>query len=498
MCGIHFVINANNGTSPHALDKFMHDCFLANQVRGTDSSGMFQVKNYKNASGLPEVSFHKSAASGSDFVADHTVKPLFSAIKTSRASIGHVRAATQGAVTGANAHPFTVRRDDGSRLIGVHNGTLIGWRGKEGADDHAVDSEWLLNRLAEDGAGAFEGFDGAWALVWYDSRHPDTLFVARNEKRPLFYAISEDGKAMIAASELGMLGWLADRNDIKLRKNDKGLSFFYPPAGNIMEVNMKTLETKFYLYAEYKAGKYAKPAVAAAPVRNTYTAPVSNYTSFNWQDSVLDRVKDALKLGRTRAEAPEEGEEEPPFQLDGGPTSTRGQSDEAGFEAAVKAELARFTSQGSTGIPEEEGPASFFTEVTSSNGESLGYIERPEARRAASAEERRRAKEKGMFGVIVNFTGYWFDNDDKCVYGDASFKVNGMEENFECIVRGQSQASGEAKYVSKDMDKTTKMVIVGTTPPQKFNNKRPYYILAEILADDKIRPFETSELRVVH
>lgn len=490
MCGIHFVINAGDTTSDLALDDFMSDCFLANQVRGTDSSGMFQVKRYNNKDGMPEVSYYKSASNGSDFIRENQTKSLLSAARNARVTVGHVRAATQGAVNPANAHPFTVKRDDGSRLIGVHNGTLRGWRGKIGSDEHAVDSEWLLTRLAEDGAAAFEGFEGAWALVWYDSNHPDTLFVARNEQRPLFYGLDTKKKVMIAASELGMLGWIADRNKIELAKDDKNFKYFYPEAGQIMEVNIKNLSVKFYPYAEYKAGKYAKPVVPY--VAPTYRAPSQGFV---WQDSVLDKVRAALKAGMDRANAVEEVAEEPPFSLISADMLQSGTSDEAGFEAAVRAELDRFN----TNLPslEDDAPPHSFKNVCTTKNVDLGYIEKPIARRGSSAEERSKAKAKGMFGLVVPFQGFWFDESDNCVYGDVTMISNGKEESFDCVLRAQTEKSSD-KYVNWERESTRNMVIIGVTPPNKFNNNKPYYVVAEIQADDVIRKFDVDAKRVVH
>ena len=488
MCGIHFVINTEGFSSSNALDDFLSDCFIANQVRGVDSSGLFQVKNYKNAKGNQDVVFHKSSLNGSDFVSDRVARPLIVAAKSSRVTVGHVRAATQGAVTASNAHPFSVTREDGSKLIGVHNGTLRNWRNKKGADEHAVDSEWLLTKIAEDGIDAFEGIEGAWAVVWFDSNSPDTLFIARNKERPLFYGITEDGKSMVAASELGMLGWLADRNKIKLAKNEKNIKFFYPPEDHVMEISLSTLDVKCYKYPEFNAAKYAKPTPPVVHAPYNHSANVVMGTS--WQDSVLSRIKDALRLGLQRAVAREE--DEPPFSTTSDSVDA---NDDAGFEAAVRAEVERFSS-----LREDDGdtPATHFTTNVSYEDKDLGYIEKPVARRAASAEERRRAKDKGMFGLVVEFCGYWFDDADKSVYGDFSMKIGESMDSYDSIIRGQTKAVAESKFVDPSPSKTHKLVVVGMTTPSKFNGDRPYYILADIVDSDVVRKFDMSPKRAVH
>lgn len=499
MCGIHFVINTEP-SSKHNLSNFLEDAFYANQVRGVDSSGLFQVKGYSGKDGKPEVSFFRNAVNGSEFLKDSGVKSMITASKHSRATVCHVRHATQGSVRTENAHPFVTKREDGSRIIGVHNGTLTNWRNKEGASDFTVDSQWLYSKLADDGAKAFEGFEGAWALVWYDSRNPDIMYFARNDKRPLFYATSEDGKAIIGASELGMLGWLADRNNIALQKNDKGIKFFYPPTGEVMEINIRTLEKKFYPYSEYKAGTYV-PAVSPvrSTTRSTYT---SHITAESWQDTIIGRVRKILDEATIAAKVEEE-EDTIPFTLDGDKDSTTPSTEdlnEEELEAAIKAEFDRFVESRKAGVDDDEDDApahSYMKLVTSDDKEDLGYIEKPIARRAAAAEERRRAKNKGLFGLVVEYIGYWFEKEENCVYGDVTMKDGKNLVSYDALIRGQSSASSE-KYVNLHTMNPSKLVVVGLTEDRKHNNNKPYLILAEVNAEDVVRRFEFPSKRAVN
>lgn len=485
MCGIHFVINDDSASSKYNVDKFLSDAFYANQVRGTDSSGMFQVKRYLSK-GKPDVSFHKDALNGSAFLQDRSVRDLITASKNARATVCHVRAATMGGVRLENAHPFIAKREDDSRIIGVHNGTLSNWRSKQGSEKFNVDSQWLFSKLASDGAEAFAGFDGAWALVWYDSNTPDIMYIARNDKRPLFYAFSEDQKSIVGASELGMLGWLAERNDIKLHKNDKGVRFLYPPAGMIMSLNIKTFETTFTPYAEYKATTYARPAVQyTAPANSTVIYPTR--PPYNWQDEVMSKIATALKT------VVEDKSSEAPFAAEEPLVSDT--YDEAGFEAAVKAEADRFLA-GRAAVDEDE-PAHSFINVKTLDEHDLGYIQNPLARRGASAEERRRAKDKGLFGLIVEYVGYWYDESDNCVYGDITMKEGDMEVSYDASLRAQTKASSE-RYVNINSMSPNRMVVIGQTKPVKFNADKPYLIVAPIQADDVIRKFDIPKNRVVN
>lgn len=318
MCGIHFALSStrtNNG-----LDKFMRDAFLANQVRGTDSAGIFRISHPYNLPGKPNTRTaheYKAAVCGSDFLRHQVAKTHLDAVGYSAASVGHVRAATHGAVTKDNAHPFTVIRDDLSEIIGVHNGSLkTGWRDLKDADTNAVDSEWMYERIAEDGVNAFKGFDGAYVLVWYDSRTPEVINLARNEQRPLFMAWTKDRTGIIGASELGMLGWLADRNGVELWADHNGRKFFYLGAGNLYTINLNTMElVDKGALPKYDATanpyKQEKPPATYTPINNrSHWNPAGNHSTYDpyrhvWNmDSVFATVDRIIREEREKENLP--------------------------------------------------------------------------------------------------------------------------------------------------------------------------------------------------
>ena len=73
---------------------------------------------------------------------------------------GHTRAATRGAKTAKNAHPFRY-----GRFIGAHNGIVDAPR------QYAVDSQYLIHLLEKhdgDYQTAFGGVWGYWGLSWFD------------------------------------------------------------------------------------------------------------------------------------------------------------------------------------------------------------------------------------------------------------------------------------------------------------------------------------------
>ena len=216
MCGIHGFINGKTKAEINT-DDFIKSAFVANMLRGTDSSGMAVV----NTNGFRDVA--KIPMAGMYLPSHKQAAALISkARQTNTASMCHVRAATSGSITYDNAHPFYITDDDGNEIVGVHNGTLNNWASKEGGKDYNVDSAWALSRILTEKVDAFEEFSGAFAFVWWTSEKPGVLNMARNKERPLFVALTEDDN-LVYASEAGMIHWLCERHRIKLKGSIKEL-----------------------------------------------------------------------------------------------------------------------------------------------------------------------------------------------------------------------------------------------------------------------------------
>lgn len=216
MCGIHGFINGKTKAELNS-DDFIKSAFIANMLRGTDSSGIAVVNSdgFSDVAKIPLAGMylpsHKQAAS-----------LITRARQTNTASICHVRAATSGNITYGNAHPFAIEDDAGNEIVGVHNGTLQNWKTKKGGSDWDVDSAWALSRILTERADAFEEFTGAFAFVWWASENPGVLNMARNKERTLFIAYTEDDN-LVYASEAGMIHWLCERHRIKLKGSIKEL-----------------------------------------------------------------------------------------------------------------------------------------------------------------------------------------------------------------------------------------------------------------------------------
>jgi len=99
--------------------------------------------------------------------------------------VAHARAATKGAVSKANAHPFYV-----GDILGVHNGTIHSHF--EDRDKFETDSEALFSYMAKHGEQ--KGLDmvnslfhAAYALMWVNLKEK-TFNIARNADRTLYYS----------------------------------------------------------------------------------------------------------------------------------------------------------------------------------------------------------------------------------------------------------------------------------------------------------------------
>lgn len=166
--------------------------------RGPDSTGFSALRN--------DNTFHsaKIASNPADLMSMDKFKTALSGYN-SKVFLGHNRAATKGAVTNNNAHPYTFQKDNGSYIIGAHNGTLSVpcWKELEEwlGEKFEVDSMALIACIAKFGIEeTSKKLQGAWALTWYDTED-NTLNWLRNKERPFWYSYTEDFKKVLWASE---------------------------------------------------------------------------------------------------------------------------------------------------------------------------------------------------------------------------------------------------------------------------------------------------------
>ena len=192
MCGIAGMILAEQTRTEKELESIRTDfstLIAATQSRGRDATGAFVV----NRSG---VKFLKMALTASKMVKTPDWWALMDAIGDDTiAVIGHTRAATQGSPSvKGNNHPIEI-----GRIIGVHNGIIINdeeirescpWDAEIEVDSAAIFA--LLNStpkpLTTETIGeSLEDLVGDFAIVALDMRRPNSVFIARDDGRPLFY-----------------------------------------------------------------------------------------------------------------------------------------------------------------------------------------------------------------------------------------------------------------------------------------------------------------------
>lgn len=212
MCGlIGFISNKNYGFYKKHEDTFSQLLFV-DQLRGEDSTGVVYVEDTGDFGILKEAS--PAAWVGDTIIQDDMLKR---SLQRGKALLGHNRKATIGKVTDDTAHPFVI---DNTFTI-QHNGTLTNHKSLA---DTTVDSEAFGIHLK---AHLNDGFDkekfeeamgkvyGAYAVVCYNQEN-HTVYIMRNDQRPLSYAETPDG--IYYASEWAMLAWILGRNGYDVSK----------------------------------------------------------------------------------------------------------------------------------------------------------------------------------------------------------------------------------------------------------------------------------------
>jgi predicted glutamine amidotransferase len=194
---------------------------LIDSVRGMDSTGVAAIRINGDAV-ISKLSSH---------IFDLWEQPRFKTAvngNASKAFIGHNRAATKGAITSFNAHPFEF-----DHIVGVHNGTLefqsIKALEKELGEEYAVDSQTLFAAIAKMGLKAAMSLaTGAWSIAYFN-RQDNTFNLLRNDQRPMTYGYSADFKKLFFASEYPIIQCaveLAGDGQYSLYKEKSGASFF--------------------------------------------------------------------------------------------------------------------------------------------------------------------------------------------------------------------------------------------------------------------------------
>lgn len=215
MCGIvGCFVNGASGLFVKEIDT-VRDLVTADTVRGYHGTGLFFVKAEKDQ---PFESFYfKEATPGPALM--ETAGDWRNMLDGARLVVAHNRAATMGDIDEEHTHPFFY-----GPVIGVHNGTVRNWKSALAGhvDEAKMDSQGIYEALSKVGPDAESVTDllakldvGAYSLVWWDDR-TQTLRFARNSQRPMNIVLAERG--FYFGSELRMLEWVLDRNNVKMKQ----------------------------------------------------------------------------------------------------------------------------------------------------------------------------------------------------------------------------------------------------------------------------------------
>jgi hypothetical protein len=257
MCGIVGMIS----TEPFRkgeMDKrkFMTQALIIDTLRGEDSTGVFWMPK-KEPKG--EAGYVKSTDNGFQFVNTKEYQKLNTDMHDYWFMFGHNRASTVGNTSIPNAHPF----QEGPITM-IHNGTLRStWMLTQSQKqlDVDVDSHALCHNLAlhdvDDVESVLGVVDGAFALVWHDSRD-QSLNICRNDERPIHIAQSFDSETLYVASEAAQLQYLNERLQLLLGDiwfPTPGMHMKFKPGSLAPEVNQIKLTPKFAPRAPYQGGQ---------------------------------------------------------------------------------------------------------------------------------------------------------------------------------------------------------------------------------------------------
>lgn len=208
MCGLVGAFRADDSHFTK-ISSFMWQGLYMSGLRGMGGTGVGLV--YPDF----DTDYAKSHVSAPNFLCSEEWDWVDKNVYQSRSVMGHTRSATQGQVLTKNSHPFRYTDGKDNTVIAIHNGVIRNWHTLTPVGfSHPVDSAHVTHSLLVRGAlPTLEILEGAYVLIWYDSR-TKSMHLARNTERELFYAMNEDKTMFWYASEIDMLASLLRRNDI--------------------------------------------------------------------------------------------------------------------------------------------------------------------------------------------------------------------------------------------------------------------------------------------
>lgn len=211
MCGLF------GGASQLLIDNEVSAVFdlgLLSQFRGSNSTGLAVIS--RNEKGGYTYGIRKRTEPSGFYLNTRETHEWVNKQTNPVIMLGHTRAATTGALTKTNAHPFHF-----GDIVGVHNGQMGAYNDpneeKDGYEKKS-DSYRFYEAMAKDGLkpalerAHLDSTLCAYALMWINIADL-TLNVVRNKERPLWFVDNTTGNTTYWASEKEMLDFMARRSN---------------------------------------------------------------------------------------------------------------------------------------------------------------------------------------------------------------------------------------------------------------------------------------------
>lgn len=215
MCGIYgFQIRPGYEASQHEVTLMSLSLAYDMETRGRDSFGGVRIPTKEDEDKAVDVfrGVGKVSEAGGG---------LFRLAGSSRTFLGHTRAATKGAVSIPNCHPFAI-----GDLLGVHNGVINNheYLNRKYSREFAVDSMHAfahidqglpLNELFGYGTFFWSRSSENWTKIYFAKTNGGSLTVAKLFRDKKAKVSSEDHFAVVWASEYGAISKLAKLLDVE-------------------------------------------------------------------------------------------------------------------------------------------------------------------------------------------------------------------------------------------------------------------------------------------
>ena len=182
------------------------DLIIADCLRGKHGTGIVKIDTKGNSD------WRKMEGNPFElFGAEGVAKWYDEQTKDYRFYVGHNRHATTGHRGTDHAHPFTQ-----GHITMIHNGTLFATTSTPKFKDFEVDSEAMCYSISQIGIQeTINKTYGAYCIVYWNDQEK-TLNLLRNHERPLYIAADTAFDRIAFASEVGMLFWCLNRNQVKM------------------------------------------------------------------------------------------------------------------------------------------------------------------------------------------------------------------------------------------------------------------------------------------